>query len=136
MTSTRKHITTIFGNTGQVGNNLFIIIITITWFERATWIFDGPRNSPRSWLSARGEPRADNHDRGLFQGPSKIQVARIRSCYYYYYYFPFNFNFWKCSQILLYTSDFTSLYLPTSYFIKKQIPLIPLRLIGWKRMGG
>ena len=29
--------------------------ITITWFERATWIFDGPRNSPRSWLSARGE---------------------------------------------------------------------------------
>ena len=29
-----------------------------------------------------------------------------------------------------------SLYLPTSYFIKKQIPLIPLRWIGWKRMGG
>ena len=29
--------------------------IPITWFERATWIFDSPRNSLRSWLSARRE---------------------------------------------------------------------------------
>ena len=26
--------------------------ITITWFRRAIWIFDGPRKNPRSWLSA------------------------------------------------------------------------------------
>ena len=29
--------------------------ITITWFERAIWDFDGPQKSPRSWLSARRE---------------------------------------------------------------------------------
>ena len=37
--------------------------ITITWFERATWFFDSPRNSPRSLLSAQGEVEDPNSNK-------------------------------------------------------------------------
>ena len=58
--------------------------ITITWFERAIWVFDSPRKSPRSWLSARREaegrqswPRAFPRDVKIPYRPIQIRLLLL-----------------------------------------------------------
>ena len=58
--------------------------ITITWFERAIWDFDGPQKSPRSWLSARREaegrqswPRAFLRDVKISYRPILIRLLLL-----------------------------------------------------------